>query len=97
MNHRMMVNGRHAMQFNYEHNHIADLIISSEQVSVMDQHMLLLIQEGLKEITVSKTVKRSGSTATQQRAREVRPSPIIQALQTRNNEKRASVPKIGLP
>ena len=72
-NNRMLVNGRHAMQFNSKHNHIAAIIISSEQVSVMDQNMLHQIQEGLKEIVVSKMVKRSSSTATQQRAREIRP------------------------
>ena len=95
-NNRMMVNGRHAMQFNSGHNHIADLIISSEQVSVMDRNMLFQIEEGLKEIIVSKTVKRSDtcSIAKQQRAREVRPSPSSQALQTRRNEERACFPKI---
>ena len=88
-NNRIMVNGRHAMQFNAEHNYIADLIVSSEQVASMDQSISSQIQEGLSEIVVSKMGKRINSGVSQQRAGSVRTSPK-QALQRGGNVSGAS-------
>lgn len=73
-NNRIMVNGRHAVQFNVEHNHIAEQIVSSEQVAQMDQNISSQIQEGLKEIIVNKTGRRTSGEITQQRVRNARAS-----------------------
>lgn len=56
---RVMVNGKEVSHFNAEHQRIVDKILTSEDVSFLDQELLQSIEDGLKVINCKKpTPKR---------------------------------------
>ena len=59
-NTRIMVNGRKSSQFNVEHSKITDLILASEQVSVLNEEQYNEIKEGLRNISVNKQTSTIG-------------------------------------
>ena len=64
-NNSMMVNGRDSTQFNAEHLKIAEHILDSEQVSMLNQAIFAQIQNELKSICVNSKSQKKTKRASQ--------------------------------